>query len=370
MSRRFRPSASALATHALRALTGRRHALLTGRGAAGIWATLVALGFRDRPILLPANTCYIVLWAVLASHNRPVLVDIDPRTGNVSADTLDACPVAHPAAIIPCHMYGLSAPMKSIMEWARHRSVFVIEDAALAIGAQVEERPAGAWGDVAIFSFGQGKIVDLEVGGALLTDDDALAAEIERILENTPLWSDQLTQFTNQWHSLYWALHQHEADNPRLLELYPKLLDLYHDLTAYRMPAEHWRELPSALEILPQNLAHRARLSALYDTLIGTAPVLTLPRPPGSILWRYPLLVSADGRRDLLEHLWAYGVHNATRWYPPLRYMLSALAPDVPIPPTPFADQFGAQIINLPTDATTSKVYAAHTVEMIHAYFA
>jgi dTDP-4-amino-4,6-dideoxyglucose len=172
--------------HVLRGLTVRSHALLAGRGAAGIQAVLQVLGFRDRPVLIPANTCYIVLWAVLRAGNRPYLVDVDPHTGNVTPETLTACNADGPAAVIPCHLYGLPAPMTGILAWARERSVFVLEDAALALGATVEDRPAGAWGDASIFSFGLGKIVDAEVGGALLTDDSRLALESNAPWLNSP----------------------------------------------------------------------------------------------------------------------------------------------------------------------------------------
>src|SRR5215212_2287052 len=110
----------------LRQRTGRGRAMLAGRGSAAIWATLRALDLHDRAVLLPANTCYIVLWAVLQSGNQPYLADIDPLTGNITAATLDACPAPNPAVIIPTHMYGLPAPMAVICDWAKAHDTFVI----------------------------------------------------------------------------------------------------------------------------------------------------------------------------------------------------------------------------------------------------
>jgi dTDP-4-amino-4,6-dideoxygalactose transaminase len=227
-----RPTASAPTTtkQLLRKLTTRQQVILTGRAAAGIWAALRAWGFHDRVILLPANTCYIVLWAVLKSGNRPLMVDIDPLTGNMDVGQLPAfggqlsavsdqfctrLPAIHnkpnseysapstqhfskPAAIIPCHMYGLGAPMTAICQWALVHDVKVIEDAALALGAMVEGQPAGSWGDAAVFSFGLGKLLDNQVGGALVTDDAALAREVERVLSEAPVWDERLTTLSNQ----------------------------------------------------------------------------------------------------------------------------------------------------------------------------
>src|SRR5688500_7553774 len=118
----------------LRQRAGRGRAVLAGRGAAAIWAALRALDLHDRAVLLPANTCYIVLWAVLQSGNQPYLVDVDPLTANISPDTLNNCNVPNLSAIIPVHMYGLPAPMEAVCAWAKASQIAVIEDAALALG--------------------------------------------------------------------------------------------------------------------------------------------------------------------------------------------------------------------------------------------
>jgi dTDP-4-amino-4,6-dideoxygalactose transaminase len=306
----------------------------------------------------------------LESGNQPILVDIDPNTGNLSIEGLKTAKNSLPAAIIPCHMYGLGAPMTSICQWAREKGAVVIEDAALAIGGIVEDRPAGSWGDVSIFSFGLEKIVDVEVGGAVLTDDAALAKEIAQVLESVPLWDERLAAMTAQWNSLYWALHQYETDNPRLLSLYPQLFDLYRDLVVYRLPDRYWDDLPAALTELPANLAHRAHLAAICDELLADLPVRTLPRPEGSILWRYPLLVPAENRDDLLNHLWSNGVRDATRWYPALGHMRAALAPDLLSQETPNADRFAAEIVNLTVDRSVEEGDARRVMALIRNYFA
>jgi dTDP-4-amino-4,6-dideoxygalactose transaminase len=363
----------------LRQQTGRQHALLTGRGAAGIWAVLRALDIHHRAVLIPAHTCYIVLWAVLKSGNYPVLYDAEVPSSEFQVPRYDE----KPAAIIPCHLYGLPAPMPAICEWAGQQGVVVIEDAALALGAVVEGKPAGSWGDASIFSFGQGKIADHELGGALLTDDPVLAKEVERLLADVPGWNDRLRALTNQWNGLYWPLHQYESQNPGLLDLYPHLFQLYGDLTVYRLPASHWRRLPQTLVALPENLAHRARLAAVYDARLveinlrrgaqpcvprDITPLQTLPRPAGSILWRYPLLVAPDIRDELLGYLWEQGIHDATRWYPSLRYMASALAPNVPQAPTPTADRLGESIVNLRLDSGVEERDVARIMGIIRDF--
>jgi dTDP-4-amino-4,6-dideoxygalactose transaminase len=364
-----RPTPTTRVQHYLRRLSGREHIVLTGRAAAGIYALLLAAGLRGRTVLLPANTCYIVLWAALRAGCIPRLVDVDAHTGMMHVDDVQrAAADKSPGALIPCHLYGLPAPIAALSAWAAAHDSLLIEDAALALGGQIEGRPAGAWGVASVFSFGLGKLIDQGVGGALLTDDARLAAEVERITRGLPLWDDDRAARTNQWNALYWALHQYETANPGLLDLYPRLYALYGDLAAYRLAAREWEGLPEQLARLPQNLDARARLAEHYDRLLAGLPVRTLACPPGSFLWRYSLLVAAERRDELLAHLWAAGIHDATRWYPALRHMAAALG--VVTSATPNADVFCAQIVNLPLDPTLSDADVTRIARVVQAWAA
>ncbi len=317
---------------------------------------------------MPANICYIVAWAVLQSGNLPCLVDVDPATGNISLETLASVRAESPAALIVCHIYGLGAPIARLSEWAKRRGLFVIEDATLALGARVDDRPAGAWGDLSLFSFGEGKIVDVGNGGAFLCDDAELAQRMQTELDALPPWSDPLAQLRNQWTELYWLLHQYEEANPQLAVLYPALYRIYGDVTRYRLPAFDWTPLANSLAALETNLRHRLEMAVLYDEYCRYVQVQTLPRSAGDVMWRYPLLVAPADRDSLLDALWENGI-LASRWYPSLSPMLSALAPEFGKQSSPGADRLGAAIINLPVDHTVDEDAIRRTVQVIQTFF-
>lgn len=352
----------------LRDLTGRHNVILTGRASAALWAVLRAKGFSGQSILIPANECYIVAWAILQSGNLPRLIDVDPRTGNISLDTLSIAHVDSPAALMICHTYGLGAPIAPLIAWAKRRGIFVIEDATLALGAQVDDRPAGSWGDVSLCSFGEGKIADVGLGGALLCDDPGLATQVQADLETLPPWSECLAQLRNQWTELYWVLHQHEKTNPHLATLYPALFKIFGDITRHRLPDSVLAPLAQAFSSLQANLDQRLKMTALYDEYFRFMQVRTLVRPRGSVVWRYPLLVAHDERDALLQQLWQNDV-VASRWYPPLDPMLAALVPGSEQHASPGAEQLGAQIINLPVDHAIDEAAIRRTAEIIQAYF-
>lgn len=353
----------------LERLSGRGHVQLVGRAASGIWAVLKALGAEGRPILLPANTCYIVLWAALEAGCSPRLVDVDPTSGCLSLETLHRFEEELPAAIIPCHLYGNPAPVSAITRWARARGIVVIEDAALALGGVADGRPAGSWGDVSVYSFGLGKIVDVELGGAVLTDDPALDSEVARLLEDAPMWSARLSELTQQWHDLYWALHQYEQDNLALVDLYPTLYRIYSGLVRYQLPASYWDDLPAALRDLPANLAHRAEIAAAYSEALVGLPLQRPILPDGSVAWRYSVKARPVTRNGLLRHLWENGDHAVTRWYPWLEPMASALAPSAATTPSPNAEAWCASVLNLPVDSSISVDDARRTASLIAGYF-
>lgn len=354
------------ATRLLRERTGYKDVRLAGRGAAAIWAVLRALDLHDRTVLIPANTCYIVLWAILQSGNLPCLVDIDPLTGNITPETLDRCTVANPAVLIPAHMFGIPADMPALVSWAKAQGVFVLEDAALSTPEATSHLS-----DATVLSFGSGKIVDAGGGGALLTDDAALASEVGRLLDTLPLWKERLQRLNDQWLEIYWAMHQFDAENSRLHELYPTLYSIYGDITIARLPAVDWRGLSTALE--HANVTHERRLSiaALYDErftkLAESAPIRLLPRPTDAILWRYPVLVQREHRNALLAELWASFDSEVTRWYPSLQPMHHALTPTLPATPTPAADAFAEEIINLPLAISHDR--ALMNFHSFHSYF-
>lgn len=348
-------------------MTGRKYAVLAGRASSALWAILKSLGIMGKWVLMPANICYIVPWVVLQTGNFPYLVDVDPLTGNISPKTLDLVPVESPAALIVCHMYGLGAPIAAISQWGKQRGLLVIEDATLALGAIVDDNPAGSWGDISLFSFGEGKIVDIGVGGAFLCNDSELAHITQMTLNESPFWSEHIDQLWRQWSEIYWLLHQYEKKTAELATIYPTLFRIFGEVTCYQIPISRWSRLSKALWLIETNLNHRAEITSLYDEHFQPLKVRSLQRPKGHVMWRYPLLVPPEERDPLLEVLWENGV-LASRWYPSLNTMLFSLAPSLGEQSVPGADHLGAEIINLPVDRSVDMESAKKIIEIIQGF--
>ncbi|MEM7312964.1 MAG: aminotransferase class V-fold PLP-dependent enzyme [Planctomycetota bacterium] len=115
---------------------------------------------------------------------RPVLVDIDPNTGCMTADQIAAGLTSQTKAILVSHLHSGMAPMKSISELASQHKVLVLEDACQSPGAIVDGQPAGSWGDVTTLSFGGSKLLTAGRGGAV-------ASRREDILQRIRVFADR-----------------------------------------------------------------------------------------------------------------------------------------------------------------------------------
>jgi dTDP-4-amino-4,6-dideoxygalactose transaminase len=135
-------------------------------------------------VIVPSNTFIATALAVSFVGAVPVLVDPDIGTYNLSADCLESALSERTKAVIPVHLYGQTAEMDAINEFAIKNGLRVIEDAAQAHGATYKGRIAGSMADAAAFSFYPGKNLGaLGDGGAIVTDD-AVIAEKARALGN------------------------------------------------------------------------------------------------------------------------------------------------------------------------------------------
>ncbi len=109
----------------------------------------------------------------------PVLVDLPPHQFAIDVASIEPSINDKTAAVIISHLHGSLAPMKSIMELARSRSISILEDACQCPGATIDGAPAGSFGDASVLSFGGSKLLSAGRGGAVLTRDDRVHQRIK-----------------------------------------------------------------------------------------------------------------------------------------------------------------------------------------------
>lgn len=133
-------------------------------------------------VIVPANTYIASILAITENRLKPVLVEPDETTFNLCPEKTTAVISPKTKAIMAVHLYGQLAPMPELVKLADKHGLLVLEDAAQAHGASIDNRKAGSWGHAAGFSFYPGKNLGaLGDAGAVTTDDEALAKTIRSL---------------------------------------------------------------------------------------------------------------------------------------------------------------------------------------------
>ena len=167
------------------AYVGARHCVGVGSGLDALELALRAMGVAPGDeVIVPSNT-FIATWlAVMSSGARPVPVDPEERTYNLSANAIEAALTPRTRVIVPVHLYGQPADMDPILDLARHRGLGVLTDAAQAHGARYRGRPVGALGNACAWSFYPAKNLGAVGDGGAVSTDDAELADRVRLLRN------------------------------------------------------------------------------------------------------------------------------------------------------------------------------------------
>jgi dTDP-4-amino-4,6-dideoxygalactose transaminase len=165
---------------ALAELVGVPYAIGVGSGTAALHLALVGAGIGPgQEVVVPANTFFATAEAVMASGAAPVLADVDVTTGLLDPEAVEAALTPRTAAVAAVHLYGQPVDADRFGDLTRRHGLFLLEDAAQAIGAAWKRRPAGSLGDAAAFSFYPGKNLGaLGDGGAVTTADAELARRV------------------------------------------------------------------------------------------------------------------------------------------------------------------------------------------------
>ena len=272
-------------------MLGVRHATACSSGTAAIHAAVAALDPEpgDEIITSPI-TDMGALAPILYQGAIPVFADVDPRTGNVTADTIAARLSDRTRAIVVTHLFGNPCDMREIIVLADRHRVPVVEDCAQAYLATSGGRPVGTIGAIGCFSLQQGKHVTSGEGGLVVTNDDQLARRVRLFVDKAWGYGDP---------------------NP----------DHYFLALNYRMSELQGAVALAQLGKLESSVKHRQemamRLTNALERVPGIAPPWVHP-DNHHVFWRYVVRVDTaiipGGPTALATSLKGYDVASAPRY--------------------------------------------------------
>lgn len=159
-----------------------KHAIAVNSGTAALHMAVVAAGIkRGDEVVLPSFTFVATAETAVMAGAKPVFVDIDPETYNISPEAVEKALTKRTKAIIAVDLYGSPADLEPLREIADKHGLKVIEDAAQAHGAVYKGKPVGAYADITCWSFYASKNMTTGEGGMITTNDDEIAEKLRLI---------------------------------------------------------------------------------------------------------------------------------------------------------------------------------------------
>ena len=316
-----------------------RHAVGVDSGTSALELALRALEVGpDDEVITLSNSFVASALAILHAGARPVLVDPDPVTRNMSAETVERALTPRTKVLMPVHMYGQPTDMHPLRELADRHGLAIVEDACQAHGARYRGVRAGSLGDVAAFSFYPSKNLGcLGDGGAVVTSDHALAERL-RLLRN----------------------YGQAAKNNSASVGYNKRLD---ELQAAVLRVK--------LRYLDEWNAARRELAQVYEKLLGPIEGIATPPHPADVeaVWHL-YVVNVERRDEVRRRLGEEGVATGIHYPIPIHRQPAFDHLGYERGSLPVAERFSATNVSLPMYAEldpASAEHVAHTLRQVIA---
>jgi dTDP-4-amino-4,6-dideoxygalactose transaminase len=231
------------------AMHGAKHAVAVNSGTASLEIMLRIADVAGKDVLVPANTFFATASAVIAAGGNPVLMDTDPTTLSTTAAEVERRLTPKTAGVMIVHIAGfITHEMPAIVDLAKRKGFWVMEDAAHAHAATLDGKYAGTFGWAGSFSFYPTKVMTSGEGGIIITDDAHMADEAR-------IYRDQGKA------SFHQNSHIRMGYNWRMSEPHA-VIGLRH------------------LQTLPTMIAHRRSIAARYDAVLGKSNSALRPLLP------------------------------------------------------------------------------------------
>jgi dTDP-4-amino-4,6-dideoxygalactose transaminase len=168
-----------------------KYAVITSSCTTALHMAMIALQIKPGDeVIVPAFTWVSTANVCEYVGARPVFVDIDLNTFNIDTEKIEKAITKKTKAIMPVHLFGLSANMGAIMKLARKYKLKVVEDAACAIGTEYQGKHVGGIGDIGAFSFHPRKAITAGEGGLYTTNQKTLAMSAVSLRDHGTAVSD------------------------------------------------------------------------------------------------------------------------------------------------------------------------------------
>lgn len=326
---------------------GTRYCVVFNSGTSALHAVMLACGIGPGDeVIVPSFTFISTANAPLFVGARPVFADIEKTTCGLDPEDTARKITPKTRAIIPVHYGGCPCLIGELSEIAQKHNLLLIEDAAEALGASIGGRKVGTYGDAAVLSFCQNKVITTGEGGAVITDSQEVYEKLKLIRSHgKPDYSDY---FSSTDRADYIALGYNFRMSNITAALGRAQLDKADKIIEMRREKAH---------LMSQKLASIGGVAA--------------PSPPDGfyhVYQMYTIRVGNNLRDRLLKHLESRGIMTKV-YFPPVHqtpYYQKELGYNVSLPVT---EAVSGQVLTLPMYPNLSKEEIATIADEIARFF-
>ena len=323
-----------------------KHVIPCGNGTDALQLALMALDLQPGDEVITSTFTFIATAEVIALLKlTPVLVDVLPGTYNINPEAVEKAVTSKTKAIIPVHLFGQSANIHKIMDIAKKYNLYVIEDTAQAIGAEISysenETPqkAGTFGDIGCTSFFPSKNLGaFGDGGALFTDNDKLAEKI-RAMANHGM---KVRYY-----------HDYIGINSRLDSIQAAILDI-------------------KLKHLDEYAEARRTAAEFYNNAFAGNPNISTPATADfttHVYHQYTMVLgNSIDREGLMQHLAAKGIASAIYYPVPLHLQNAYKDKRYNDGDFPVAEMLSKRVISLPIHTEMTPEIQQYIVDAVLEY--
>lgn len=315
----------------LQSYTGAKHVIPVGNGTDALQIALMALGLKPGDEVITPTFTFIATAEVVALLGlKPVVVDVDWDTMNISVDAIKAAITPKTKVIVPVHLFGQCANMDAIMSIAQEHHLYVVEDACQAIGATYtscngDTKQAATIGHIGCTSFFPSKNLGCYGdGGAIFTNNDELATKMRAIAN----------------HGMVVRYHHDQVGvNSRLDSIQAAILDV---------------KLPH----LNEYILARQQAAAFYDNAFANNPHILIPhrdQQSTHVFHQYTLRLIDVDREALREALAQKGIPSMIYYPIPLHMQKAYQDSRYKIGDFPVAEQLASCVLSLPMHTELDK---------------
>jgi len=327
-------------------LTGLEHTVALSSCTAALHLALLALGIGQGDEVITTPLTFIATaTSILHTGAEVVFVDVEPETGLINPELIEAAITPKTKAIVPVHLYGTMVDMKTLRAIADRYDLYIIEDSAHCIEGERDGVRPGYLSDAACYSFYATKNLTCGEGGALATQNPDIAKKVRTLRQH-----GMSKEAADRYHGLY------------------KHWDMIDLGWKYNMDDIHAALLVDQIERMEELWKRRKKIWEWYDSGLQDVPDITLPSAKGkSALHLYTVWVPPEKRDAILHALQQRNIgvtvnYRAVHTLMYFRKRYQFRPEDFPI-----AYRIGQQTLSLPFYPKLSEREVAYVIENLKA---